>query len=104
MDPATSVAAGTALLKIASITEVATGWEFEIVSDATTLTATDGTAQVGNGYLGIKAADTLEGLASATPSYINVTVTNGKITVIVPAVNGKFMKAELTSMQTQAGE
>ncbi len=104
MDPATSVAAGTALLKIASITEVATGWELEIVSDATTLTATDGTAQVGNGYLGIKAADTLEGLASATPSYINVTVTNGKITVIVPAVNGKFMKAELTSMQIQAGE
>lgn len=97
MDPTASVAEGTALLKIASITEVSGGWELEIVSDATTLTATDGTVLVGNGYLRIIAADTLAGLTTATPSYINVAVTNGKITVTVPASNGKFMKAELTT-------
>lgn len=97
MDPTASVAEGTALLKIASITEVSGGWELEIVSDATTLTATDGTVLVGNGYLRIIAADTLAGLTTATPSYINVAVTSGKITVTVPASNGKFMKAELTT-------
>ena len=97
MDPTAQVAAGTALLKIASITEVSGGWELEIASEATTLTATDGTVLVGNGYLRIIAADTIAGLANATPTYINVAVTNGKITVTVPAANGKFMKAELTT-------
>ena len=97
MDPTASVAEGTALLKIASITEVSGGWELEIVSDATTLTATDGTILVGNGYLRIIAADTLAGLTNATPSYIPVSVTSGKITVTVPTAKGKFMKAELTT-------
>lgn len=101
MDPTATVTPGTALLKIAAITEVSGGWELEIASDATTLTAEDGTTHVGNGYLAITyAADlaTLTG-SSATTQYIPVAVDSqtGKITVTVTAAGAKFMKAELTT-------
>ena len=90
---------GAAYLKIASITEVATGWELEIVSDATTLTAeSNNSGLVGNGYLAIKYASTLAGLTSGgTLVNLPVTVTNGKITVTVTAEGAKFMKATLST-------
>ncbi len=89
---------GAAYLKIASITQVSGGWELEIVSDAATLTAQNGTAYVGNGYLAIKYASDLATLASGGTSVnLPVTVTNGKITVTVTAEGAKFMKATLST-------
>ncbi len=107
MDPTASVAEGTALLKIASITEVSGGWELEIASDATTLTAeTNNDGLVGNGYLAITYAADLATLTSGgTTVNLPVTVTNGKIKVTVTAPGAKFMKAKLTTAaETVAGE
>jgi hypothetical protein len=109
MDPDATVAEGTALLKIASITEVENGWQLEITSEATTLAAENGTTKVGNGYLRIKTASSLTVLDtdSATVTYIPVAVTDGKILVTVPTAAGQFMKAELTTTApaaTSAGE
>jgi len=107
MDPTTSVAEGTALLKIASITEVSGGWELEIASDATTLTAeTNNDGLVGNGYLAITYAADLATLTSGgTTVNLPVTVTNGKIKVTVTVPGAKFMKAKLTTAaETVAGE
>jgi len=106
MDPTESVAAGTALLKIASITEVSGGWELEIVSDATTLTAeTNNDGLVGNGYLAITYAADLATLTSGgTTVNLPVTVTDGKIKVTVSAPGAKFMKATLTSTPAPASQ
>ena len=90
---------GAAYLKIASITQVANGWELEIVSDAATLTAeSNNSGLVGNGYLAIKYASDLAGLTSGgTLVNLPVTVTSGKITVTVTAEGAKFMKATLST-------
>ena len=97
-DPLT-LPVGSAYLKIASITQVAGGWELEITSDAATLTAeTNNSGFVGNGYLAIKYASDLAGLTSGgTLVNLPVTVTNGKITVTVTAAGAKFMKATLST-------
>ena len=93
---------GSAYLRIASITQVSGGWELEITSDATTLTAESNNAGiVGNGYLAIKYASDLATLASGGTSVnLPVTVTNGKITVTVTAAGAKFMKATLSTTPT----
>ena len=84
-------------LQIDSITENATaGWDIVVSTTVTGAALSDGSKTTYNGYLLVKAADTLAGLASATPVAYPVTaVTGGKVSITV--TSGKFMKVELTT-------
>ena len=96
-----NVAPGTTVaddaLVIESITENATaGWDIVVSTSVSgaTLSANDETTY--NGYLLVKSANDLAGLASATPAAYPVTaVTGGKVSINVTA--GKFMKVVLTT-------
>ena len=84
-------------LQIDSITENATaGWDIVVSTTVSGAALSDGSKTTYNGYLLVKAADTLAGLASATPVAYPVTaVTGGKVSITV--TSGKFMKVELTT-------
>ena len=96
-----NVAANTTVaddaLQIDSITENATaGWDIVVSTTVTGAALSDGSTTTYNGYLLVKAADTLAGLATATPVAYPVTaVTGGKVSITV--TSGKFMKVELTT-------
>ncbi len=94
-DPSTTVADDA--LQIDSITENATaGWDIVVSTTVTGAVLSDGSKTTYNGYLLVKAADTLAGLATATPVAYPVTaVTGGKVSITV--TSGKFMKVELTT-------
>ncbi len=94
-DPSTTVADDA--LQIDSITENATaGWDIVVSTTVTGAALSDGSKTTYNGYLLVKAADTLAGLATATPVAYPVTaVTGGKVSITV--TSGKFMKVELTT-------
>lgn len=94
-DPSTTVADDA--LQIDSITENATaGWDIVVSTTVTGAALSDGSKTTYNGYLLVKAADTLADLASATPVAYPVTaVTGGKVSITV--TSGKFMKVELTT-------
>ena len=90
---------GDDALQIDSITEVQGGWKIVVsttVSGAALSTGTESFAASYNGYLTVLAADTLEGLSSATGVAYPVTaIEGGKVEITVTA--GKFMKVQLTS-------
>ena len=96
-----NVAPGTTVaddaLVIESITENETaGWDIVVSTSVSgaALSANDATTY--NGYLLVKAANDLAGLATATPVAYTVTaVTGGKVSINVTA--GKFMKVVLTT-------
>ena len=90
---------GDDALQIDSITEVQGGWKIVVsttVSGAALSTGTESFAASYNGYLTVLAADTLEGLSSATGVAYPVTaIEGGKVEITVTA--GKFMKVVLTT-------
>jgi hypothetical protein len=107
LDPATAIPDGAALLKVVLFEPTATGWRLGVASDATTLTATPGTARVGNGYLSVLRAASLDAPAagwSATSRPVSLDAA-GRITVDV--VQGEaerpFFKARLSTKQEGAG-
>ncbi len=84
-------------LQIDSITENATaGWDIVVSTTVTGAALSDGSTTTYNGYLLVKSADTLAGLATAAPTAYPVTaVAGGKVSINV--TSGKFMKVELTT-------
>ena len=96
-----NVASGTTVaddaLVIESITENATtGWDIVVATTVSGAALSDGSSTTYNGYLLVKAANDLAGLATATPvSYPVTAVTGGKVSITVTA--GKFMKVVLTT-------
>ena len=84
-------------LVIESITENATtGWDIVVATTVSGAALSDGSSTTYNGYLLVKAANDLAGLATATPvSYPVTAVTGGKVSITVTA--GKFMKVVLTT-------
>ena len=96
-----NVASGTTVaddaLVIESITENATtGWDIVVATTVSGAALSDGSSTTYNGYLLVKAANDLAGLATATPVAYPVTaVTGGKVSITVTA--GKFMKVVLTT-------
>ena len=96
-----NVASGTTVaddaLVIESITENATaGWDIVVSTTVSGAALSDGSSTTYNGYLLVKAANDLAGLATATPVAYPVTaVTGGKVSITVTA--GKFMKVVLTT-------
>lgn len=90
---------GDDALQIDSITEVQGGWKIVVsttVSGAALSTGTESFTASYNGYLTVLAADTLEGLSSATGVAYPVTaIEGGKVEITVTA--GKFMKVQLTT-------
>ena len=92
-------AVGDDALQIDSITEVQGGWKIVVsttVSGAALSTGTESFTASYNGYLTVLAADTLEGLSSATGVAYPVTaIEGGKVEITVTA--GKFMKVQLTT-------
>ena len=97
LNVASSTTVADDALQIDSITENATaGWDIVVSTTATGAALSDGSKTTYNGYLLVKAADTLAGLATATPVAYPVTaVTGGKVSITV--TSGKFMKVELTT-------
>ena len=97
LNVASSTTVADDALQIDSITENATaGWDIVVSTTVTGAALSDGSTTTYNGYLLVKAADTLAGLATATPVAYPVTaVTGGKVSITV--TSGKFMKVELTT-------
>ena len=96
-----NVAPGTTVaddaLVIESITENETaGWDIVVSTSVSGAALSDGSDTTYNGYLLVKSANDLAGLATATPvAYTVNAVTGGKVSITVTA--GKFMKVVLTT-------
>ena len=96
-----NVAPGTTVaddaLVIESITENETaGWDIVVSTSVSGAALSDGSDATYNGYLLVKSANDLAGLATATPvAYTVNAVTGGKVSITVTA--GKFMKVVLTT-------
>ena len=74
-NPAAPLPDDRAKLRIASFETIAGGWRVGFASDAATLAAKDGTAQVGNGYLSVLLSDDLsEPVANWTAAKLPVAV------------------------------
>lgn len=94
--PSTTVADDALVIESITESETAGAWDIVVSTTVTGAALSDGSAATYNGYLLVKAEDTLAGLATATPVAYPVTaVTGGKVKITVTA--GKFMKAVLTT-------